>query len=339
MKKLAILALLFLVGINVNAESVIKKTGCYGVYVTGVPFWTFWNRQRAFKLMAKKMNNTVEAVRASIDLKIPVLLTWDYKEAEQLKNELRWFNCDSEIREMKFVVQKEKGAESSDREITAQLNDVTAGVEKKLPKDSKPSLVEVRQAAIEVLEGAKDVRRSKMMEPVASCIQETNKTFFYKNDPIHPLIIKKFVSWESDDWKPKIVAVDVAAAYNTNQFYEKFKWRKSDDGTFQCSVDGKEGAWFVYRWLGTLDNGLHVVFTCDCGGGTGQFMNLFFFKITEGSAYTPEGEKYSQLLLTFVRNHGLGDRYDGQIDLLKNSVSIGKSRYNDKPIIIEFSEN
>lgn len=166
--------------------------------------------------------------------------------------------------------------------------------------------------------------------------EETDKTFFYKNDPIHPLIIKKFVSWVSDDWKPKIVAIDVCAAYNTNQFCKKFQWQKADDGTFRCCVDEKDGAWFVYEWLGTLDNGLHVVLTCECTGGTGQFMDLFFFKITEGFAYTPEGEKYAQLLLTFVRNHALGDRYDGQIDLLKNSVCIGKSRYNDKPVFMEF---
>lgn len=152
MKKFVVLAVLFFISINVCAESVMKKTGFYGVYVKDMPFWTFWNYGKALKAIAEKTHETVEGVQAAIDLKIPVLFTWDHKEAEQLKNELQTFNCDLEVREMAFVPQKEKDGKSSDLEVAAQLYDMSKKFDKALPKDAKPDLEQARQAAIEVLE-------------------------------------------------------------------------------------------------------------------------------------------------------------------------------------------
>ena len=165
-------------------------------------------------------------------------------------------------------------------------------------------------------------------------LKTLEEKFFCKGKPVHPLIIERFISFSiSDGWKPKTISMDLIACTDTNEFYEDFNWEKSD-GILQCRVernqgpfaaDYSEGAFFQYKWLGRLNNGLHVIKTYDDGGGTAwPLQHLLFFKVSKETAFTPDGKPYTQLLLTYIRGMILaGDKYTScNITLLHDSVIV-----------------
>lgn len=164
------------------------------------------------------------------------------------------------------------------------------------------------------------------------------KSFLYKEKPIHPAIIERFMSYAiSDGWKPKTISMDIVACPNTNEFYKEFEWSNSA-GILICSLESEDHrGYFRYVWLGKLDNGLHVIKTIDSGGGSLTSLDLLFLKVSKGIALTPEGKIYSQILLTFVRNYCLSD--DGEIKLLNNKVIISPSQYRDREIILDFPDD
>lgn len=65
-------------------------------------------------------------------------------------------------------------------------------------------------------------------------------------------------------------------------------------------------------------------------------MGIMIVKFEKGYGFTPEGQKYDRLLMSIVRNESLGDRDDGKITVLSDKVILGKSKYREKPIILEF---
>ena len=65
-------------------------------------------------------------------------------------------------------------------------------------------------------------------------------------------------------------------------------------------------------------------------------MDLYFFR-TYSSTGQDEKGPYDQILMTLVRTPViLGDRDDGTIKVEPGRVSIGKSRYRNQPVILEF---
>lgn len=115
-----ILFVLLLLGMNtpLRTSYIIEKSGFYGVYVTSMPFWTFWNYNKALRLLAENSHKTVNDVATQIELKIPVFSTWDYEQAVALKKKLAAVNCDLAIREMQFVCDSKEEAE----QVQAQLS-------------------------------------------------------------------------------------------------------------------------------------------------------------------------------------------------------------------------
>lgn len=96
----------------------------------------------------------------------------------------------------------------------------------------------------------------------AQLYKEARTSFFYNNLPIHPSVIKKFIPSLSDNWKPKVVSVDIAAAFGSNEFYDTFEW-KVVNKIVSCCISDQDGSNFAYHWLGKLDNGLHVIKTVE----------------------------------------------------------------------------
>lgn len=80
----------------------ITKTGFYGLYIKKMPFWTFWNTNTIFELIAETTGISIEAIQPSITLGLPVLLTQDYNQAIALQQKLADLNCDAKVEEMKF---------------------------------------------------------------------------------------------------------------------------------------------------------------------------------------------------------------------------------------------
>jgi hypothetical protein len=123
--------------------------------------------------------------------------------------------------------------------------------------------------------------------------------------------------------------MDISACPDTNEFFGDFEWSCSDNKIYcsfkqdrqEDSEDEEACAYFDYIWLGKLKNGLHVVETIDRGGGTMIMKALIFFKISKGSAFTPTGEAYSPILLTFMRNYCWYNA-EPEIQLVDNQVII-----------------
>lgn len=173
---------------------------------------------------------------------------------------------------------------------------------------------------------------------INAALDEANRSFTFQNKPIHPGLVQEFSSWISDSGFPTTISVDIAAPHGNEYFEDDVTVR---EGKYVCAdTKGedheKDGGLFCYEWLGRLDNGLHVLSVSEAGGGSGVFEDLFFVRFDKGEGYTHDGKKYDRLLMSIVREFILGDRDDGKIKVLKNSVVVGKSRYRDKDVTLTF---
>jgi hypothetical protein len=165
-------------------------------------------------------------------------------------------------------------------------------------------------------------------------LKEVNTKFTYHGKPIHPAIIEEFSPWLSDPDKPITITLDVAAAEGTNEYLADNVEVKDNGYVFYRHQDKKEC--FYYKWLGELNDHLHVLEVGEGGGGSGDFKSLFFVRFDVGEGYMPEGKKYARLLISIVRNYALGDKDKGEIKLLANHVVIGKSQYRSSTIMLDF---
>ena len=65
-------------------------------------------------------------------------------------------------------------------------------------------------------------------------------------------------------------------------------------------------------------------------------MDLYFFRTSIATGQDEKGA-YDQVLMTLARTPViLGDRDDGAVKVEPGRVIIGKSRYREKPIILQF---
>ena len=171
--------------------------------------------------------------------------------------------------------------------------------------------------------------------PIQRLLQEVNAHFTVQGKLVHPRLVEKFQTFLSDSGPPAVISVDLlAATINGNEYYEPDV--KVQDGVVSVEHKDPEGSGFAYKWLGTVRPGLHVVKTLYSGGGTGVFMNLYFFRTSIATGQDEKGP-YDQVLMTLARTPViLGDRDDGTIKVEPGRVIIGKSRYRNQPVILEF---
>lgn len=172
---------------------------------------------------------------------------------------------------------------------------------------------------------------------IDNAILEADGHFTYNKQPIHPGLVAEFNPWMSDTWKSVTISVDLLSAYGTNEYFED-NVKIKENGYIYLQKD-EESEYFYYKWLGKLNNGLHVLEVGEGGGGSGVFMGLMIVKFEKSSGFTPGGQKYDRLLMSIVRNESLGDRDDGKITVLPDKVILGKSKNRDKPVVLEFKNN
>lgn len=159
-------------------------------------------------------------------------------------------------------------------------------------------------------------------------LDEVNANFTYKGEPIHPRLIHEFSNWLSDGVSPVVTTIDIIAAFDTNE-YPQSELKKRDEWIYSETeeMDGDVRLYesFDYKWLGKMDNDIHVLETGSSGGGSGFFMDLMLIRFSEGEILV-ENKQEKQLLMSIVGIYSLGDRYDGDIKVYSDRVVVPASK-------------
>ena len=153
-----------------------------------------------------------------------------------------------------------------------------------------------------------------------SPLAEANSDFTFKSRPIHPGLVREFQNWLSDYRPPITVTVDVGAAFGTNEYADAPVPGK-DGGVSVTLGDGGER--FLYKHLGRLDNGVHVLLTVEKSAGTGIFQSVVFVRFDMAPGFDRDGIKPSErLLMSVVRSHDLVGPKPPDIEITDNQVRI-----------------
>ncbi len=137
-------------------------------------------------------------------------------------------------------------------------------------------------------------------------LNEPDSNFTFRKLPIHPGLVHEFEGWLSDGG-PVTVAVDLSAAFDTNEYLNSVV-RRDTAGRVTYEDDD---LWFAYRWLGRLTTGVHVVQAWSGSAtGTGVFTSLYFVRFEVDRSL--EGRR---ILMRVVGFRSLGDRCSAHIGL------------------------
>lgn len=157
--------------------------------------------------------------------------------------------------------------------------------------------------------------------------------FGFHGKPIHPLVIKQFEPWISDARPPITVELNLTAAWDSNQYAAGFK----TDSNGVNSISLPEGETYSYRRLGRLADGTYVLRSFYSGGGSGVFEALLFVQSHTRVTYLADGvHQDKQVFLQVVRRFPLGDRDGADVVIQPHRVIVGKSRYRDHSVTLEF---
>lgn len=164
-------------------------------------------------------------------------------------------------------------------------------------------------------------------KPAALLVSEVREHFTVGGKLIPPEIFRDFGDGNLADSQPIWVTVDVRAAVGSNLYADGITrngdWivqRKSAPAT----RNGAEES--AYRYIGATESGLLVVLSSYSGGGTGRFVTLHILGIEAVPAFDSNGGLYDRLDLTTLRGIALGDRWDGHVQVTRNSIRVVTTR-------------
>jgi hypothetical protein len=165
-------------------------------------------------------------------------------------------------------------------------------------------------------------------------LREANETFTFSGEPIHPLGVKELLPWVSDS-RPGPVAVDVAGTYKSNRYFGEYSQDKEGRIAVELkptdtSPAGEDKGSFIYKRLGTLASGAHVLEVWENDGGSGVFTSLLLVRFLTDYEYDSDGARHARLVMMRVGEITLGDRYSGRIEVKGNTVRIGTDRKKQK---------
>jgi hypothetical protein len=160
----------------------------------------------------------------------------------------------------------------------------------------------------------------------AALVAEVRRAFTLHGKTIPPEIFRDFGDGNIADSASIWVTVDIEAAIGSNLYFEDIK---EEHGWFtqtkvNPSLNGQEET--SYKFVGSTDNGLLVAIASYNGGGSGTFYTLHILDIAAARGFDLEGKLYRRINLTIVRSVVLGDRWDGDVQISKNSINIVTTR-------------
>jgi hypothetical protein len=156
----------------------------------------------------------------------------------------------------------------------------------------------------------------------AALIAELRHSFTLNGKPIPPEIFRDFGDGDLADSGSIWVTVDVKAATGSNLYFDDIKRNGSWINQKKVTSNEETG----YTHFGTTENGLLVVLAAFSGGGSGNFIFLHILDMAAVAAFDFDGKVYERINLTNLRSIPLGDRWDGEISIEKNTITIATTR-------------
>lgn len=153
---------------------------------------------------------------------------------------------------------------------------------------------------------------------------EVNENFTFKGSLINPIVFHSFIPWISDPI-PSCMALDIMASNNANLFYTTGAVSLNKDG--YVVVENNSDLYptadtFRYKWLGRLDNAIHILECIEENeSSSGIFINLVFLQF-ELSDFSYNGLSYTQLMMKNKGELGIGDRTTTKITLHPKSNKV-----------------
>jgi uncharacterized protein len=162
-------------------------------------------------------------------------------------------------------------------------------------------------------------------------LKEANERFTYRSKPINPMAIAELLPLLSDNL-PGPVAVDVeGSTENTNRYYADVTVTK--DRIVKASRKEKdEEVTFMYRKLGALRNGLHVLETWANYGGSGTFTSVVLVKFFLDTEYVSGGITRERLILMRAGEYN----HTGTIEVGPDMITFGPPGGRGQPRVIVF---
>lgn len=163
--------------------------------------------------------------------------------------------------------------------------------------------------------------------PTPTLLAEVRRSFTLDGERIPPEIFRDFGDGNLADSAPIWVTVDLRAAVGSNFYADDIT--QSGDWVIQRKaapdvMNGRQES--AYKYIGAAENGLLLVLATYNGGGSGNFTTLHLLSLDAAPAFDSEGAIYERLNLTNLRSLILGDRWDGEIGIAKNTVRVVTTR-------------
>jgi hypothetical protein len=156
-------------------------------------------------------------------------------------------------------------------------------------------------------------------------IAEAKRAFTLNGKPIPPEIFRDFGDGDLADSDSIRVTIDAKTAIGSNLYFDDIT--TVGGWVHQKTISGEHaGEETSYHFIGMTQNGLLVFITSWRQGGTGDFITLHILDLAAARAFDFDGKPYQRINLTTIRRVPLGDRWDGDVTIAKNTIHVVTTR-------------
>lgn len=176
---------------------------------------------------------------------------------------------------------------------------------------------------------------------VAASPAEKDRPLSFTEPPfVSPRIVKDLSTWVADRGD-QVLAIDLTGSQGSNRYFGEVETAARPGqkpyvySRIPADSPDEKGAEFGYQYIGRTAAGIDVLRTFANEGGSGFFEELLLVKIQadrRGSALETTGAggermtfKRRRLLLRRIGAIGLGDRWEGTLEVKGNRILIGEN--------------
>lgn len=144
------------------------------------------------------------------------------------------------------------------------------------------------------------------------------------------------LSW-IDDREDKVVTINIWESQDNNPYLDDAQVRKVDGQKpfiyiRPTAIENGNSyeTEFGYQFVGVTSSGIYILLTSDWGGGTGVFKSLLLVTFEYDKSIRCDWDKSvirsegKRLLIKKLGEISLGDRWDGELKVIGDSILVGK---------------